>query len=79
MSNNKQLKYTKRNYITFNSIDAFSLGTKTVRYFQGINITLCLKNTTHILKMCTTVCSEIPFSKNSYHIETSKLIALQIN
>ena len=62
----------------FNSIDAFTLGTKTVRYFQGINITLFLKNT-HILKMCTTVCSETPFSKYSYHIETSKLIALQIN
>ena len=78
MSNNKQLKYTKRNYITLNSIDAFSLGTKTVRYFQGINITLFLKNK-HILKMCTIVCSEIAFSKNSYHIGTSKLIALQIN
>ena len=44
MSNNKQLKYTKENYIRFTSIDGFSLGTKTVSYFQGINITLFLKN-----------------------------------
>ena len=75
MSNNKQVKNIQKKCITFNSIDGFSLGTKTVRYFQGINITLFLKNK-HILKMCTIVCSEIAFSKNSYHIETSKLIAL---
>ena len=73
MSNKKQ--NIQKNYIRFNSIDGFSLGTKTVRYFQGINITLFLKNK-HILKMCTMVCSEIAFSKNSYDIETSKLIAL---
>ena len=78
MSNNTQLKY-KKNYIKFNLLtDCFSLGTKTVRYFHGINITLFLKNK-DILEMCTIVCSEIPFSKNSYHIETSKLIALQIS
>ena len=30
-------------------------------------------------KTYTTVCSEASFSKNSYHIETSQLITLQIN
>ena len=30
------------------------------------------------LKKTCVVCSEIPFSKNSYHIETGQLIALQI-
>ena len=30
-------------------------------------------------KTCTLVYSEIPCSKNSYHVETSQLISLQIN
>ena len=58
MSNNKHLKYANKNYMTFNSVDSFSLVTKTVRYFEGINITLFLKYK-HILKMCAIVCLDI--------------------
>ena len=60
---------------------------QTVRYFHGINITLFLnpylapENTKKPLvlkKTFTIVCSEMAFSKSSHHIETSKLITLQI-
>ena len=30
-------------------------------------------------KTCTIVCSEIPFTKNLYHVIASQLISLQIN
>ena len=36
-------------------------------------MSVCLK------KACTIVCLETPFSKNSYHMGTNKLIDLQIN
>ena len=41
---------------------------------------LCFFKNKHIFeKSCTIACSEITFSTNSFYIETSKLIALQIN
>ena len=50
---------------------------------QGIfreSILFCfLKIGMSLKETCTMVCLEIPFSKNSYHIETSQLIALKIN
>ena len=78
MSNNKQLKYTKKVHnIQLNRW--FSLGSKTVRYFQE-SILLCfLKISISLKKTCTMVCSEIPFSKNVFYIETSNLITLEIN
>ena len=42
-------------------------------YFALLKIRISLKKT------CTKACSEIPFSGNSYHTETSELTALQNN
>ena len=44
------------------------------------SILLCfLKIGMSLKETCSIVCLETPFSKSSYHIETSQLIALQIN
>ena len=42
-------------------------------YFQEISITLFFKNKHIFEKTCAIACSEIAFSKNSYHIETIQL------
>ena len=47
--------------------------------FKELILFCFLKIGMSLRKACTVVCSEIPVSKNSYHIETSQLIALQIN
>ena len=43
------------------------------------SILLFFKNKHIFEKNCTRACSEITFSTNSFHIETSQLITLQIN
>ena len=50
-----------------------------VKYFHGINVNLFYKNNYIFEKNGTIVCSEINYSKNSYHIDPSQLKALQIN
>ena len=38
-----------------------------------------LEISTSLKKTCAIVCSEISFSRNSYHVKASKVITLQIN
>ena len=59
-----------RNYLTLKIISSFF---KVSILFCFLKISISLKKTFII------VCSEIPCSKNSCHIETSQLIAWQIN
>ena len=47
--------------------------------FRESILLYCLKISKKKKKNCTTVCLEIIFSTKSFHLETSQLIALQIN
>ena len=49
------------------------------KIFSGNQYYFVFKNKQFFENNCTIVCSEITFSTNSFHIETSQLTALQIN
>ena len=49
------------------------------KIFSGNQYYFVLKISISLKKTYTIVCSEITFSKNSYHVETNQLVALEIS